>query len=71
MVLALPLLLGCGVWAAMLAMVVVAANAVWGKRLLTPDEKRLLAGGLADYGKRFRPKRRFAGPEKAWRRSGL
>lgn len=64
-VLVLPVLLCCGVWAAILALVAVAADAVWGDRLLAPEEKRLLARGLADYGKRFRPRRLFATPEKA------
>jgi O-antigen/teichoic acid export membrane protein len=63
-VLLLPVLLCCGVWPAILAVVVVAADAVWGNRLLATEEKRLLARGLVDYGKRFRPKRLFATPEK-------
>ena len=53
----LPLLLCCGPWLATFAMVLVAAYAVWGNRLLLPNEKRQLAEGLGDYGKRFGLKR--------------
>ena len=51
------MLLCFGPWLAMLALVVVAADAVWGNRLLSPDEKRQLAEGLGEYGKRFGWKR--------------
>jgi polysaccharide transporter, PST family len=64
-VLVLPILLYCGPWVAIVAMMAVAADAVLGNRLLATEEKRLLARGLADYGKRFRLKRSFAAPEKA------
>ena len=64
-VLVLPILLCCGPWPAILALVIVVAAAVWGNRLLSCEEKRLLARGLADYGKRFGPKRWFAAPGKA------
>lgn len=53
LVLALPMVVCMGPWAAMLALVAVAAAALWGNRLLSPDEKRRLADGLAQYGKRF------------------
>jgi polysaccharide transporter, PST family len=59
-VLLLPMLLCCGVWVAILAMLVVAADAVWGKWMLSPEERHLLAQGLADYGERFGLKRWFA-----------
>jgi polysaccharide transporter, PST family len=54
----LPLLLCLGPWPATLAIVAVAAGAVWSDRLLTPDEKRQVAQRLAAYGTRFglRPK---------------
>lgn len=58
-VLLLPILLCCDVWVAILAMIVVAAAAVWGKRLLAPEEKQLLARGLAEYAARVGLKRRF------------
>jgi O-antigen/teichoic acid export membrane protein len=61
-VLVLPILLCCGPWLAILSMVVVIADAVWGNRLLSHEEKRLLASGLVDYGKRFGPKRWFVNP---------
>jgi len=61
-VLVLPILLCCGPWLAILSMVAVAADAVWGNRLLSHEEKRLLASGLVDYGKRFGPKRWFVNP---------
>ncbi len=64
-VLVLPILLCCGPWPAILALVIVVAAAVWGNRLLSCEEKRVLARGLADYGKRFGPKRWFATPGKA------
>jgi polysaccharide transporter, PST family len=63
-VLLLPILLCYGVWVAILAMMVVAADAVWGKRLLAPDEKQLLARGLANYIVRFRLKQWFVTPPK-------
>jgi polysaccharide transporter, PST family len=53
LVLMLPLLLCCGPWAATLALIVVAACAVWGKHLLSPSEKSQLVEGLGDYGRRF------------------
>ena len=46
--LVLPILLCCGPWLAILAMVVVAADAVCGDRLLSPDEKRQLAEALGN-----------------------
>jgi hypothetical protein len=42
-----------GPWVASFALVAVAADAIWGDRLLSPDEKTLLADGMAQYGKRF------------------
>jgi polysaccharide transporter, PST family len=53
LVLMLPLLLCFGPWLAMLAVTVVAAYAICGTRLLSPDEKKQLADGLGEYGERF------------------
>ncbi len=64
-VLMLPILLCCGVWVAILAMIITAAAAVWGRRLLSADEKHVLAQGLADYRKRLVSKRWFATPGRA------
>lgn len=46
LVLVLPILLCLGPWVALFALVVIAADAVWGNRLLTPDEKKILAEGI-------------------------
>ena len=64
-VLVLQILLCCGPWPAILAMVIVVADAVWGNRLLSSEEKRLLSQGLADYGRRFGLKPWSAAPRKA------
>jgi O-antigen/teichoic acid export membrane protein len=53
LVLVLPMLLCLGPWAAMFALVVVTLDAVFGDRLLSPEEKQQLAEGMAQYGKRF------------------
>ena len=53
LVLVLPLLLCLGPWVALFALVAVAIAAVWGKRLLSREEKRRLAEGMADFRKRF------------------
>ena len=63
-VLVLPILLCCGPWVALVAMIAVMADAVWRDRLLAPEEKRLLAHGLGEYNRRFGPKRWFATPER-------
>jgi O-antigen/teichoic acid export membrane protein len=51
-VLALPMLLTLGPWAAVFALAAVAATAVWSNHLLSPEEKRQLAQRIAEYGKR-------------------
>jgi polysaccharide transporter, PST family len=53
LVLVLPLVLCCGPWLATIAMVSVAAWAIWGNRLLSLSEKKQLGEGLGDYGRRF------------------
>ncbi len=53
LVLALPMLLCLGPWVAVFALMAVVADAVWGDRLLSPEEKGLLAEGAMQYGKRF------------------
>ncbi len=60
LVLVLPMLLCLGPWVSMLAIALVAADAVWGRRLLSPEEKHELAEGIADYVKRIGLSRRFA-----------
>jgi polysaccharide transporter, PST family len=71
LVLVLPMLLCCGPWLATLALVVVAACAVCGNRLLSPNEKRQLAEGLGDYGRRFGLKRWLAAPDRRDANSAL
>ena len=51
LVLVLPMLLCLGPWVALFALAAVAVDAVWGDRLLSPDEKRQLADGLHQYKK--------------------
>ncbi len=53
LVLALPMLLCLGPWVAVFALMAVVADAVWGDRLLSPEEKRQLAEGVSQYGRRF------------------
>ena len=53
LVLVLPMLLCLGPWVALFALVAVAADAIWSDRLLSPEEKRQLVEGMAQYGKRF------------------
>jgi polysaccharide transporter, PST family len=65
LVLALPILLCGGRWLAILAIPVVAACAVWGNQLLTSDEKRQLAEGLGNSGRRFGLKRWLAIPDRS------
>ena len=65
LVLLLPLLFCLGPWPAIAAVVVVAAGAVWSDRLLSPDEKLLLARRLSAYVKLFGPKRWFVKPDAA------
>jgi polysaccharide transporter, PST family len=64
LVLMLPVLLCCGPSLAAIVMVLVAAYAIWGNRLLSHDEKRQLAEGLNEYGERFGLKRRVADPDR-------
>jgi O-antigen/teichoic acid export membrane protein len=59
LVLALPLLVCWPVWAALPALLAVAAEAVFGTRLFSPDEKRRLADRAADYAKRLHLDRRW------------
>jgi hypothetical protein len=61
-VLVLPVLLCYGPWLAIFSTVVVAADAIWGDRLLSPDEKRQLADGLGGYARRFGLRRLSAAP---------
>jgi polysaccharide transporter, PST family len=51
LVLALPMLLCLGPWVSVFALVAVAADAIWADRLLSPEEKRQIADGLARYRK--------------------
>jgi polysaccharide transporter, PST family len=60
LVLVLPMLLSLGPWPSMVALVAVAAAALWGDRLLSPEEKRQIAEGIVQYEKRMRLKPRFA-----------
>ncbi len=53
LILVLPMLLCLGPWIAALSLVAVLVDAVWADRLLSPDEKRLLAEGLLENSKRF------------------
>jgi O-antigen/teichoic acid export membrane protein len=53
LVLVLPLLVCWPIWAAVPALLAVAAEAVFGARLFSPDEKRRLAERAADYAKRI------------------
>lgn len=64
-VLVLPLLLCFGPWLAALALVLVAAYAVWGNRWLSADEKGQLSEGFGEYGKRFGLKRSMPVNEKS------
>jgi len=57
LVLVLPMVVCLGPWVAVLSLLGVAAEAVCGRRLLSPQEKHRLAGGLAEYGKRLRLRR--------------
>ena len=59
LVLALPLLVCWPAWAAVPAVLAVAAEAVFGKRLFSPEEKRQLADRAADYARRLRLDRRW------------
>lgn len=52
LVLVLPMFVCLGPWVAAAGLMAVAAMACWGDRLLSPQEKRLLAEGAAQYGKR-------------------
>ena len=59
LILMLPILICFSPWLAALALAVVAVDAIWADRLLSPDEKKQLAEGLAEYHKRFRLDRIF------------
>lgn len=61
LMLVLPMLLCLGPWISMLALALVAADAVWGKSVLSPDERRQLAEGIGDYARRFKLDRWIAG----------
>lgn len=69
LILGLPLLLSLGPWAAVGGLLAVVVGAVWGCRLLSPEEKRIFEEGLADFVRRFGfgrwrrlPGRRIASP---------
>jgi len=53
LILALPLVLCLGPWAAVLSLAAVMADAVWADRLLSSEEKRLLVEGTRENIKRF------------------
>ena len=53
LVILLPALLCLGPWAALFALLVVAADALWADRLLSPEEKQQVAESVAQYVKRF------------------
>jgi O-antigen/teichoic acid export membrane protein len=53
LVILLPALLCLGPWVALLALLLVAADALWVDRLLSPEEKRQVAESVAQYVKRF------------------
>jgi O-antigen/teichoic acid export membrane protein len=52
LVLVLPMLLSLGPWVSLLALLAVVVAAVYGDRLLSPEEKQQVAEGIAGYGKR-------------------
>lgn len=54
LILALPIVLSLGPWVAMATLAAVLVEAIWANRLLTPDEKRLVAEGIGQYGRRFK-----------------
>jgi polysaccharide transporter, PST family len=60
LVLVLPMLLCLGPWVAVFALVAVVVDAIWCDRLLSPDEKRQLAEGVAGCGRRFGLERMLA-----------
>ena len=53
LVMALPLVVCLGPWAAMLALTAVAVEAVWGTRLFSPEERRLMSERLDAYARQF------------------
>jgi O-antigen/teichoic acid export membrane protein len=53
LVLLLPVVVCLGPWVAVFTLLAVAVTALCGNRLLSPQEKRLLAEGAAQYGKRL------------------
>ncbi|MBN1394362.1 MAG: oligosaccharide flippase family protein [Pirellulales bacterium] len=53
LIIVLPMLVCLGPWVSVAALAAVAAEAVWGTRLFTPDEKRRLAERLDDLGARL------------------
>jgi polysaccharide transporter, PST family len=58
-VLVLPALLWLGPWVALFALAAVLADAIWGNRLLSSDEKRQVFAGVAQYRRRLRLSRRL------------
>jgi polysaccharide transporter, PST family len=53
LVLLLPMAICAGPRIAVIALLAVGAEAVWGRRLFSAEEKRQLADSMAEYGKRF------------------
>ena len=53
LVLVLPMVVCLGPWVAVFAIAAIAAEALFGTRLLSPEEKHQLTTGLSQYGKRF------------------
>ena len=63
LVMVLPMVVCLGPWVSVLVLAAVAAEAFWGMRLFSPEEKQRLVERLNDFGKRFGLKR-FALPAK-------
>jgi O-antigen/teichoic acid export membrane protein len=53
LVILLPALLCLGPWAALLSLLLVAADAIWTDRLLSSEEKQQISEGVAQYANRF------------------
>lgn len=53
LVLALPMVVCLGPWVALLVLLVIAAELIWGKLLLTADERAQVAAGIGEYSTRF------------------
>jgi len=54
-VLVLPMLICLGPWVAMIALAAISVDAIYGDRLLTPDEKQQIAEGLGCYRRKLLP----------------